>query len=50
MSEYGTRPFYGGDLAPVETHASQGQKFLALSGFPNGVPLAPSNELSPASR
>ena len=50
VSEYGSKPFYGGGRARIETHARQVQKFFTLSVFSFGALQVPSNKLSPASR
>ena len=50
VSEYGTKPFYGGGRARIETHPWQMQKYLTPSHSSFGKPLAPSNKFSSASR
>ena len=49
MSEYGTRSFYSGGRARIET-CTVGAKILDCRHFPFGAPQAPSNKLNPASR
>ena len=44
MLQNGTRAFYSGGPAQVETYARLRQKFLAPSAFPNWKSQAPCNK------